>query len=196
MASCLQGRAEIVITREPGGTPLGERLRALLLDPDQRLHPETEALLMFAARREHIDKVILPALDAGKWVVCDRFTDATYAYQAGGSGLDWRKIAALESWVHPTLQPDLTIYLDVRTETARARAHSARIADRYEQERASFHERVRAAYLRRAAENPDRIRVVDAERSIAQVREDVARTLAELLERGSMRSAEDTGSAR
>src|SRR6185436_5232445 len=101
------------VTREPGGTALGERLRELLLDRGQRLHPETETLLMFAARREHVETVIRPALDSGAWVVCDRFTDASYAYQAGGSGVAWEKIAALEAWTHPGLEPDLTVLFDI-----------------------------------------------------------------------------------
>lgn len=168
------------VTREPGGTPVGEALRSLLLDRDQHLQPETEALLMFAARREHIDKVIAPALTSGTWVVCDRFTDASYAYQAGGSGVAWDKIAALEAWVQGGLQPDLTIYLDVTPEIGRRRAGAIKQPDRYEQERAAFHERVRAAYLRRAAENPHRVRVVDATRSVADIEKELEVTVSRI----------------
>jgi dTMP kinase len=167
-----QGR-RVRVTREPGGTMLGEALRALLLDSAQSFHAETEALLMFAARREHVDKVILPALNAGVWVVCDRFTDASFAYQSGGSGVAWEKIAILEDWVHPDLQPDLTLYFDVSPSIGRARASASRTPDRYEQERGTFHERVRAAYLRRAQESRGRIRVVDGSGTI----EDVQREL-------------------
>src|SRR5262245_57921885 len=114
LAQLVQDRGIAVrVTREPGGTDFGERLRALLLDRDQGLAAETETLLMFAARREHIECVILPALESGAWVLCDRFTDASYAYQSGGSGVAWDKVAALERWVHPDLQPDLTLLFDV-----------------------------------------------------------------------------------
>ena len=162
---------EVRVTREPGGTALGERLRELLLERDQRLAPETEALLMFAARREHLDKVILSALDDGIWVVCDRFTDATYAYQGGGSGVDWDKIAALEAWTHPGLQPDLTVLFDVDPEIGRQRARQGRAADRFEREEREYFERVRAAYLRRARSCPARMRILDAAGSVSAVRQ-------------------------
>ena len=163
----------VCVTREPGGTPLGEALRSLLLDARQSLHPETEALLMFAARREHLDKIILPALEQGRWVLCDRFSDATFAYQAGGSGVTWEKIEALESWVQRGVQPDLTLFLDVVPETGRARAGAVRAPDRFEQERATFHARTREAYLRRARESGGRIRVIDANRPLEQVEREV-----------------------
>ncbi len=170
----LRGRLEargvtLTVTREPGGTALGEALRALLLDNHEPRHPDTEALLMFAARREHLAQVIVPALEAGRWVLCDRFTDATYAYQAGGSGMDWARVAALERWVQGALQPDLTLYFDLDPEIGRARARQAREPDRFEREKQAFYERVRAAYLRRAAEQPLRIRVIDAARTIADI---------------------------
>ncbi len=170
----------VLVTREPGGTPLGEMLRNVLLDPAQRLNPETEALLMFAARREHLDKVILSALDDGIWVVCDRFTDASFAYQGGGSGVAWEKLEALESWVQGAFQPDLTFYFDVSPEVAKARASSARAADRFEQEREAFHVQVRAAYLRRAREHPARIRVVDAGAAISEVQAELKKVIASL----------------
>ena len=152
---------EVVSTREPGGTPLGEKLRELLLH--EPMHLETEALLMFAARREHLALVIEPALARGAWVVCDRFSDATYAYQGGGRGLDKAKFAALERWVHGHLQPDLTFLFDLPPEVACERiARQGRDLDKFEQERADFHQRVRQAYLERAVEAPNRIRVINA----------------------------------
>lgn len=166
-------QVELLVTREPGGTPLGETLRDLLLDPAQRLDPETETLLMFAARMEHLKKVIRPALESGRWVLCDRFTDASFAYQGGGSGVVWEKISALEEWVQEGLQPDLTLYFDVDPETARFRARAIKMPDRFEQEREAFHERVRAAYLRRAQGAPERVRVIDAGRAIGDIEQDL-----------------------
>lgn len=162
---------QVRLTREPGGTPLGEKLRELMLDKNQNLHPDTEALLMFAARREHLDKVILPALSAGIWVVCDRFTDATFAYQSGGSGLLWERISALESWVQGELQPDLTLYFDVPTEVGKARTKAARDPDRFEQEGGSFFDRVREGYLRRAREYPGRIAIIDGAAPLDKVKQ-------------------------
>ena len=174
----LQARGvPVQLTREPGGTPSGEKLRALMLDKNQKLHPDTEALLMFAARREHLDKVILPALDAGIWVVCDRFTDATFAYQSGGSGLAWERIAALEVWVQGSLQPDLTLYFDVPSELGKARTQAARDPDRFEQEDRSFFDRVRAGYLRRAREHPSRVAVIDASVALKNVKNTVEKVL-------------------
>jgi len=156
-------------TREPGGTELGERLRALLLDSAQVMHLETEAMLMFAARREHLDKVIEPALSKGEWVICDRFTDATFAYQGSGRGVDWARLQLLEEWVQRGRQPDLTLLFDLAPAVGRARAGRIKPPDRFEQERDDFFERVRAGYLRRAAEARSRIRVIDAGASIADV---------------------------
>lgn len=181
LAGLLESRGiSVRATREPGGTGIGETLRGLLLHAAQTLHPETEALLMFAARREHLDKIILTSLDDGAWVLCDRFTDASYAYQAGGSGVAWEKIAALESWVQGSLQPDLTLYFDVSPELAKARTGSVRTPDRYEQERAAFHERVRDAYLRRAQQHPGRIRMIDASLPISAVHAELGKIIASL----------------
>lgn len=155
-------------TREPGGTPLGERLRELLLTTP--MHVDTETLLIFAARREHLAQVILPALEAGEVVISDRFTDASYAYQCGGRGLPETRLERLESWVQAGLQPDLTLLFDVKSEVAEARRHAVRDPDRFEQERADFHDRVRQAYLRRARQYPHRIRVIDANQSVEEVR--------------------------
>ena len=162
-----QGR-EIVATREPGGTGLGEKLRALLLS--EPMHLETEALLMFAARREHMDKLIQPALEAGTWVVSDRFTDASYAYQGGGRGLARERIQVLERWVQAGFQPDITFVFDLPVEVAFERlAKTGNVPDRFEQETREFFERVRKTYLRRAATEPDRIKVVDSRQSITDI---------------------------
>lgn len=158
----LRGQGRIVVaTREPGGTPLGEKLRSLLLA--EPMHLETEALLMFAARREHVAQVIEPALARGEWVVCDRFVDASFAYQGGGRGLSWKKLEQLTDWVLGHLQPDLTLIFDAPVSIAQQRLHAATSQpDRFEQEQSAFFERVRAAYLRIAAENPGRVRLIDA----------------------------------
>lgn len=162
----------VVSTREPGGTPLGEKLRELLLH--EPMHLETEAMLMFAARREHLAEVIEPALMRGDWVICDRFSDATYAYQGGGRGLDKQKFAALEQWVHGHLQPDLTFLFDLAPEVAGQRiAAQGRELDRFEQEKAEFHLRVRAAYLERAAAAPRRICVINADQSLDEIKKQV-----------------------
>ena len=162
-----QGK-EVVATREPGGTPLGEKLRALLLS--EPMHIETEALLMFAARREHLDKLIQPALAAGRWVVSDRFADASYAYQGGGRGLAPEKIMALESWVQAGFQPDLTIVFDLPTEIACERlAKTGNAPDRFEKETQGFFERVRNTYLQRAGAEPGRIKVIDSRESIPNI---------------------------
>lgn len=173
-----------VVTREPGGTALGEQLRALLLDKTITMHPETEALLMFAARREHLDKVILPALAQGQWVISDRFTDASFAYQSGGRGLDSGKLAILEQWVQGTLQPDLTLYFDVPVEVGQQRVSQIKSVDRFEKEQADFFRRVRAAYLDRARQFPDRIKLIDSSQSLAEVKAAVERTLQCVLNHG------------
>ncbi|MGO3891276.1 MAG: dTMP kinase [Paenalcaligenes sp.] len=159
---------EVVITREPGGTVLGERLRELLLH--EPMHLKTEALLMFAARNEHLEQVILPALSAGKWVLCDRFSDASYAYQGGGRQLGGAAIEQLESWVHPTVQPTRTWLFDLPLEVARERLERTRDLDRFEQEQGDFFERTRAAYLHRAKADPQRFCVIDSSQTIAQIR--------------------------
>ena len=173
-----------VVTREPGGTVLGEQLRALLLDKSITMHPETEALLMFAARREHLDKVILPALAQGQWVISDRFTDASFAYQSGGRGLDSGKLAILEQWVQGTLQPDLTLYFDVPVEVGQQRVSQIKRVDRFEKEQADFFQRVRAAYLDRARQFPDRIKRIDSSQSLAEVKAAIERTLQCVLNHG------------
>ncbi|MGE5470576.1 MAG: dTMP kinase [Bacteroidota bacterium] len=170
LAEYLRSQGKTVqVTREPGGTELGEKLRALLLN--DAMHLETETLLMFAARREHLAQLIEPALARGEWVICDRFSDATYAYQGGGRGLDRSKFLSLEHWVHGHVQPDLTLLFDLPLDVARERiALASRVLDRFEQEKADFHERVRLAYLERAHGNPSRIRVIDANHSLETIR--------------------------
>lgn len=170
-----------VVTREPGGTPLGEQLRALLLDQSITMHSETEALLMFAARREHLDKVILPVLAQGHWVISDRFTDASFAYQGGGRGLSSDKLAILEQWTQGALQPDLTLYFDVPVALGQQRVSQIKRMDRFEKEQADFFQRVRAAYLDRARQFPDRIKVIDSSRSLAEVKAAVEQILKPLL---------------
>ncbi len=151
----------VLLTREPGGTPLGEKLRAMVLA--EPMHPETETLLMFAARREHVAAVIEPALAGGHWVISDRFTDASYAYQGGGRGVAEQKIQILEAWVHQSLQPDLTLLFDLDTAAAKARqTKAALVPDRFEQQQQDFFNDVRQIYLDRAKRFPQRIRVIDS----------------------------------
>lgn len=177
-----QNGKPVLLTREPGGTPLGERLRELLLAPaDTPMAPLTELLLMFAARCEHVTRVILPALEAGQWVVCDRYVDASYAYQGGGRGLGTAPVAALEALLPPRARPDLTVLLDLPVETGLARARSRSAADRFERETVEFHERVRAAYLDRARQAPQRYCVVDAAADPATVQAGIERAVRALL---------------
>jgi dTMP kinase len=164
----LQAKGHVVVsTREPGGTPLGEELRALLLH--EEMHPETETLLMFAARREHMAQVILPALARGAFVVSDRFTDASFAYQCGAKGVNKIKMNQLELWVQEDLQPDLTLLFDVPIEVSLARLAKARTPDKFEKEGAEFFQQLRSSYLERAAQFPNRIRVIDANQSLENV---------------------------
>ena len=175
-----QAGLSVKVTREPGGTELGERLRALLIDKSIIMHAETEALLMFAARREHLDKVILPALAQGQWVVSDRFTDASFAYQGGGRGLEFDRLALLEHWVQGTLQPNLTLYFDIPVELGQQRISQHRPVDRFETEQADFFQRVRMAYLDRARQYPERIKIVNGNQSIGDVKaaaEQIVKTL-------------------
>jgi dTMP kinase len=160
---------DVLETREPGGTVLGESLRAILLQ--RPMSPLTETLLMFAARVEHIDEVIVPALGTGHWVLCDRFTDATYAYQSGGRGIASEWIASLEAWVHPTLQPDLTVVIDLDPKLAAMRRSMVRAPDRFEALDASFFERVREVYLARARAEPNRFLLIDGARPGAETLE-------------------------
>ncbi|MCA3218374.1 MAG: dTMP kinase [Burkholderiales bacterium] len=159
----------LVVTREPGGTPLAEQLREIVLH--QGMDRDTETLLVFAARSEHLARVIRPALTAGQWVLCDRFTDATYAYQSGGRGLPQQRIETLERWVHGDLQPDLTFLIDVAPALAAQRLAAVRAADRFESEQEAFFTRVRQMYLDRAAQQPGRFVVLDGKLPLERLRE-------------------------
>ena len=158
----------VLVTREPGGTPLGEALREILLN--QPMHAETEALLMFAARCEHVKQVIQPALQRGTWVMSDRFSDASFAYQGGGRGVSIEKLEQLEQWVHAELQPDLTLLFDIPVEVARQRLSNNLTLDRFEQEKSQFFEKVRQAYLARSQKNPSRFAVIRAEQTPQEVK--------------------------
>jgi dTMP kinase len=177
VADLLRARGlHVVTTREPGGTALGEQLRELLLH--QPMHLETEALLMFAARREHLAQVIEPALARGDWVISDRFTDASFAYQGGGRKLARGKLEALEQWVHPQRQPDLTLLFDVPLAVARERLNASRTPDKFEQEQAEFFAATRAEYLRRAAEFAHRFRLIDSTGAISDIRKQLEEIIA------------------
>lgn len=174
---------DVLLTREPGGTPLAERIRELLLDPsDEPMAVDTELLLVFAARAQHLQQVIRPALTKGSVVLCDRFTDATYAYQGGGRGLSIERIAQLEQFVQGELRPDLTLIFDLPVEVGLARAAARGRLDRFEQEGRGFFEAVRQAYLQRAAQSPQRYRVLDAGQTLVQVQADIDALLPSLLE--------------
>jgi len=169
---------ELLVTREPGGTPLGERLRKILLS--QPMHAETEAMLMFAARREHVEQVIRPALERGVWVISDRFSDASFAYQGGGRGVAVSKLEQLEQWVHGDLQPDLTILFDIPIEVARQRLANNVSLDRFEQEQGEFFERVRQAYLQRSQKTPQRYALIRAEKTPDEVKVDLEKVISSL----------------
>ncbi|MFM7012399.1 MAG: dTMP kinase [Betaproteobacteria bacterium] len=173
---------KVLCTREPGGTPIGEKLRELLLHESMTL--ECETLLMFAARAEHVRSVIEPALASGSWVVCDRFTDATFAYQGGGRELGTAKIEALERWVHPDLQPDVTWLFDVPLGVARERLNRTRDKDRFEQEADTFFLRTRQVYLDRAASQAQRFRVIDSTQPINVIRTELSQQLNQLIHPG------------
>ncbi|MBD9654816.1 MULTISPECIES: dTMP kinase [unclassified Pseudomonas] len=174
---------DVLLTREPGGTPLAERVRELLLAPsDETMASDTELLLVFAARAQHLAQVIVPALERGAVVLCDRFTDATYAYQGGGRGLDVARIAQLEDFVQGALRPDLTLVFDLPVEVGLARAAARGRLDRFEQEGRAFFEAVRSTYLQRAKAEPARYRILDAAQSLAAVQRDLDALLPQLLE--------------
>lgn len=175
---------DVVMTREPGGTPLGEQIRGLLLDAAQtRMVTDTELLLMFSARAQHIAEVIRPALEAGRCVLCDRFTDATYAYQGGGRGVPEARIALLEDWVQGDLRPDLTILLDIPVRQGLERAGNRSAPDRFEREQEAFFERVRASYQDQSRRHPGRYRVIDASQPLSEVQQAITRVVRDFLER-------------
>lgn len=167
----------VLFTREPGGTPAGEALREILLNPATQVSLRTETLLMFAARQQHLETVILPALKNGTHVVSDRFTDATFAYQGGGRGVPLQDIATLEHWVQGDFRPDLTLLLDVPLEVSMARINQTRKKDRFEQEEAEFFNRVREVYLQRANEQPERYAVIDSNQSLDAVKNQIETAL-------------------
>lgn len=172
----------VVMTREPGGAPLSEAVRTLLLDPDNRgMSSDTELLLVFAARAEHLHKVIRPALESGDWVLSDRFTDATFAYQGGGRGIEAARIAILEEWVQGRLRPDMTLLLDVPVETGMTRIAGRGKPDRFEREDRQFFQRIRDSYLQRAAAEPQRFRCIDASASVQQVSREALAAVGALL---------------
>lgn len=174
---------ELVMTREPGGTELGEAIRDLLLGhKHDGMSDDCELLLMFAARAEHLNQVIKPALEQGKWVVCDRFTDATYAYQGGGRGIPMQRIEILENWVQGELRPDLTLFLDVSVDIGMKRAGERSAPDRFERQQIDFFERVRACYLERAKSDASRYRIIDAGQPLKAVQSDIAKVMAKVLE--------------
>lgn len=174
-----QAGHSVVSTREPGGTELGEKLREILLH--DAMHVDTETLLMFAARAEHLQQLILPALNAGSWVLSDRFTDATFAYQSGAKGLNAERVLQLESWVQGQLQPDLTLLFDVPVEISVARLAQARTPDKFERESADFFTRIRNAYLSRANQHPERIVVIDSNQAIHLVEQQIIQALKSVL---------------
>jgi len=165
---------ECLVTREPGGTPLAEEIREVLIkNRDEKVVSETELLLMFAARAQHLNQLILPALAQGKWVISDRFTDATYAYQSGGRGVPSEKVALLETFVQGDLRPDLTLLLDAPIDVGMSRARSRGKLDRFEEEQSAFFNRVRDNYLSRAAEQPQRFKIIDAAQDLPSVQQDI-----------------------
>ncbi len=169
-----------IITREPGGTPLGERLRDILLH--QEMHVATEALLMFAARQEHLEQKILPTLRQGIWVISDRFSDASFAYQGTGKQFSWTKLEQLESWVLGDMQPDLTLLFNLPVEVAEKRRSGTHNSDKFEQEKNDFFQRVRAGYLRRAEADPNRFRIIDSLQTITKIQNQITNIIQSMID--------------
>lgn len=183
IADYLQERGKsVLVTREPGGTEVAEAIRTVLLSPKlPAMHPDTELLLMFAARNEHLRQKILPALEQGTWVICDRFTDATYAYQGYGRNIPLARIGELETWVQGGVRPDYVLLFDLDIDTGMSRARARGSADRFEQEQAAFFERIRTGYQQRAGQIPERYPVIDAAKPLGQVREQLQQVLERIL---------------
>lgn len=178
---------EVLVTREPGGTPLAEQIRDLLLsERDEKVDIDTELLMMFAARAQHVNQVIKPALESGTWVICDRFVDASYAYQGGGRGISTDRIASLEKWCLNGFKPDLTLLLDMSVEEGIKRTQSRGKADRFETEKMDFYEAIRAAYLERARAEPQRIKVIDASPALEEVQSNILATLTDSVKSRSL----------
>jgi dTMP kinase len=182
-AYLIKAKQNLVLTREPGGTPIAEKIRQILLSPDHEeiMMPETELLLMFAARAQHIQKIIKPALQSGSWVISDRFIDASYAYQGGGRKIDFSHIEMLEKWIVNDVKPNITILLDAPPGIGLARAKNRGPHDRIEQEKMDFFDRVREGYLRRATNDSSRFRVIDATQSLTKVQIELTKILDELI---------------
>jgi len=178
-ANALRERGvDLLMTREPGGTPLGEKLRELVLH--ESMHAETEAMLMFASRREHVEQVIRPALQRGTWVISDRFSDASFAYQGGGRGVSITKLEQLEQWTHGDLQPDITLLFDIPVEVARERLSNNSSLDKFEREQSEFFDKVRQAYLARVEKTPQRYAVIRAEKPLNEVQQQLSDIIARL----------------
>jgi len=185
LADCLE-KAKIgyILTREPGGTEIAEKIRDVLLDHYQeKMHPDTEMLLYFAGRAQHLNQVIIPALNQGKWVLCDRFTDATYAYQGGGRGLSQDKIAILEQWVQGDMRPDYTLLFDLMVQDGLKRIKKNRVLDRLEVEQENFFTRVRNYYLQQAKKESKRFRVIDASKSFIEVSQQLENVLQQIIDK-------------
>lgn len=175
---------EIVETREPGGTPIGEQLRTLVLNPENHFSPKAEILAIFSARAQHLEELILPALHSGKWVLCDRFTDSTHAYQGGGRQVDRARISEIEKWVQCEFRPDLTLLLDADAEVGQSRVLNGNLApDRFELENREFHERVRNTFCDIAREEPGRVKVIDANKTASEVCQLTRQLIKDFLER-------------
>ncbi len=174
-----QAGIDNILTREPGGTPLGEKLREILLH--QKMYPSTEALLMFAARQEHLEQVIYPALERGTWVISDRFSDASFAYQGYGKGLSLHKLEKLESWVQDNFQPDLTLLFDLQPEIAERRRKKTHAMDKFEQEKEDFFKRVQVGYLMRAKSYSQRFQIIDSSKPIEEIQEQIASIIRNLM---------------
>ncbi len=174
---------DFILTREPGGTEVAEKIRQVVLTEryKEQVHPDTEMLLYFAARAQHLNQIIIPALEQGQWVICDRFTDATYAYQGGGRGLSQKKIAILENWVQGDLRPDYTLLFDVDVSTGMKRIKKNRVLDRLESEQESFFEKVRSCYLDRANKEPKRFYIIDASKTLEEVTIQVKQVLEKII---------------
>ena len=184
LADYLRARGKtVLVTREPGGTTVGEAIRGVLLDPElPAMHSDTELLLMFAARNEHLHRKILPALAQGTWVLCDRFTDATYAYQGFGRGIDQQRIGALETWVQGELRPDYVLLFDLDVATGMTRAHARGRADRFEQEHSTFFEKIRAGYLQRAAQQPECYPIINAALALDEVQAQLQTAIEQIIQ--------------
>ena len=184
LADYLRARGKtVLVTREPGGTTVGEAIRGVLLDPElPAMHSDTELLLMFAARNEHLQRKILPALAQGTWVLCDRFTDATYAYQGFGRGIDQQRIGALETWVQGELRPDYVLLFDLDVATGMTRAHARGRADRFEQEHSTFFEKIRTGYLQRAAQQPECYPIINAALALDEVQAQLQTAIEQIIQ--------------